>query len=305
MRVDFLGLEAFISIAHWGSFSRAAGHLNLSQTALSHRLRRLEEDLGVKLLVRTTRSVTLSAAGLELLPTARRLVAELTASLDGMRAAARGRQERLAIGCLPTIANHHLPSILTEFEASYPNLSVRVFDNSATEIVSLVAAGEAEFGVTIVSTDRWDLEITPLMKEPFVLVCPANHAFAGNASVTWSALEGVPLIRISQQTGNRILIDDALGNRRDTMTWRYEVQHVSTALSMVRAGVGLTIVPQLGVDLAKDAGLAAVSLRNPGITRTVGIVTRRGYPLSAAAESLFLLLETRLRKVIPQTRKAS
>ncbi len=297
MRVDFLGLEAFLSVAHWGSFNRAAGHLNLSQTALSHRLRKLEDDLGVKLLSRTTRRLALTSAGLDLLPTAQRLVSELTASLDGLRAGGRARQERLAIGCLPTIAKHHLPRILREFEAGLPGVAVRVFDNSASEIVERVLAGDAEFGITIVSTNRWDLEITPLLKEPFVLVCAADHALAGHASVAWPMLEGVPLIRISQQTGNRFLIDDALGNRRELMNWQYEVQHVGTALGMVQAGVGLTVVPRLGIDLTDEPGLAAVTLRNPGIVRSLGIVARRGHPLSPAAEALAAIVHGHLRKL--------
>src|SRR5215217_7605187 len=68
MRIDFLGLHAFVAIAERGSFQHAAAHLNLSQTALSHRVRKLEEDLGVKLLSRTTREVSLTRAGLNLLP---------------------------------------------------------------------------------------------------------------------------------------------------------------------------------------------------------------------------------------------
>ena len=75
MRIDFLGLEAFLSIAERGSFQRAAAHLNLSQTAISHRMRKLEEDLGLKLFARTTREVTLTRAGIDFLPKARRALA--------------------------------------------------------------------------------------------------------------------------------------------------------------------------------------------------------------------------------------
>lgn len=297
MRIDFLGLEAFLGVANWGSFSRAAGHLNLSQTALSHRLKKLEDDLGVKLLSRTTRQVTLTAAGLELLPRAQRVVDELGASLDGLRAVSRGRQERIAIGCLPTVANHHLPRVLGEFERLHPGIALRIFDNSASEIAERVRSGEAEFGITIVSAGHWDLEIRPILKEAFVLVCPKTHRFAGAASVAWDDLADVPLIRISQQTGNRFLIDDALGSRREAMTWRYEVQHVSTALGMVQAGVGLAVVPRLGIDLADDPGIAAVTLGNPGIVRTIGLVTRRGQALSPAAENLARLVQARLREL--------
>jgi molybdenum-dependent DNA-binding transcriptional regulator ModE len=97
MRIDFLGLQAFLGVAQRGSFHRAAAHLNLSQTALSHRLKQLEESLGVKLLLRTTRQVSLTPAGAELLPKARRLMEELSVSFADLRDRGRLAQERVAL----------------------------------------------------------------------------------------------------------------------------------------------------------------------------------------------------------------
>jgi DNA-binding transcriptional LysR family regulator len=295
MRIDFLGLQAFLSIAERGSFQRAAAHLNLSQTALSHRMRKFEQDLGVALLTRTTRHVSLTAAGQELLPKARRVMEELTDSLVQLRAHGTARPETLAIGCLPTIATHYLPRILREFGASHPSVSVRVYDNSALEIASLVQAGTAEFGLTIVSTNLRGLDIKPLLREPFVLLCPADHPFAKLKSITWSLLAGTPLIRVSPQTGNRRLIDDALGRRRESLDWRFEVQHVATAVSMVLAGIGLTVVPRLAIDPAATPGLAEVPLRHPQITRTIGVLSRRNQPLSASGSALLAIIRRALK----------
>ncbi|MFZ4532668.1 MAG: LysR family transcriptional regulator, partial [Alsobacter sp.] len=97
MRVDFLGLEAFLSIADRGSFHRAAAHLNLSQTALSHRMKKLEDDLGIKLLARSTRQVSLTPAGQDLLPKARHIIEEISESFASLRAQGKARQETLAI----------------------------------------------------------------------------------------------------------------------------------------------------------------------------------------------------------------
>lgn len=295
MRFDFLGLQAFLSIAERGSFQGAAAHLNLSQTALSHRMRKLEADLGVKLLTRTTRQVSLSPAGVALLPKARRIMDDVASALDELRTTGRAGAQRIAIGCLPTIAIHYLPKLLRDFNAIHPGMAVKIFDNSASEIAAHVHSGAAEFGITIVSANSWDLEIKPLLKEPFVLVCPAGHSLARQKSVRWLELANSPLIRISQQTGNRALIDDALGSRRESLDWRYEVQHVATAVSMVLAGVGLTIVPRLAVDVMGMPGIAAVPLERPSITRTIGILSRRGVPLSPAAESLADLIRRHLR----------
>ncbi len=295
MRIDFLGLEAFLSIADRGSFHLAAAHLNLSQTALSHRMKKLEDDLGVKLLARTTRQVALTPAGQELLPKARRMMDEISASFAALRQQGKERQERLSLGCLPTIAIHYLPRVLHEFQAKWPGLIVQVHDNSATEIAEHVQAGRAEFGITIVSANRWDLEIAPLLKEPFVAVCPQSHPLAGQSGVNWSDLEGVPLVRVSAQTGNRALIDDALGSRREQMTWRYECQHVATAVSLVAEGLGVAILPRLSIDGAGSPGVKALTLRNPGISRTIGAISRRGLPLSPAATALLSLITRRLK----------
>lgn len=295
MRIDFLGLEAFVAIAERGSFNRAAAHLNLSQTALSHRMKKLEDDLGVRLLTRTTRQVTLTPAGLELLPRAQAVMADLTSSFVALRERGREQLERIAIGCLPTIAVAYLPVVLDAFRKAHPRVGVRVYDNSATEIAEHVQAGRAEFGLTIVAANRWDLEIRPLMKEPFVLVCPEGHALARKATVNWQALEGEPLVRIAPQTGNRVLIDDALGSRRENLDWRYEVQHVATAVGMARAGIGLTIVPRLALGVVDTAGIVALPLRNPGVTRTLGIVSKHGIPPSPPAATLLDLIVSALR----------
>ena len=128
-----------------------------------------------------------------------------------------------------------------------------------------------------------------------MLIWPADHRFAGRGWVNWSELEGVPLIRVSPQTGNRLIIDDALGARSEAMTWIYEVQHVASAISLVTAGVGLTVLPR--VALVGEPALTAIPLRNPSITRTLGAVMRRGVPLSAPAEDLLRLIQLRLAKV--------
>lgn len=296
MRVDVLGLQAFVSIAERGSFRAAASHLNLSQTALSHRIRKLEESLGTPLLLRTTRQVSLTAAGTALLPRARRIFEELGAAIDEARVDPSEGDEQVAVGCLPTVAAHCMPAVIGAFAKRHPNIRVRVHDNSASEIADKVQSGEAEFGVTIVAANRWDLELKPVVKEPFVLVSHRSMPLAGAASLTWAQLQGQPLVRVSAETGNRILIDDALGARRETLTWRYEVQRVITAISLVRAGIGYAIVPQLALGGVDAGDLVAVPLRSPAVSRTLGIITRKNLPLRPVARDLLSLLSEALKR---------
>lgn len=290
MRIDLLGLQAFISVSECGNFVRAAAHLNISQTALSHRMRKFEEGLGVALLTRTTRQVALTPVGLELLPQARKLMDELASSLDHIRKRGARQHEHVVIGCLPTVAAFQLPRVLREFGVAHPTVSVKVHDNSTMEIAQLVQAERAEFGVTIVSSNISDLDIKILAKEPFVLLCAKDDTWAKRRFVNWSQLGNTPLIGVSPRAGNRRLIDEALGRRREALNWHYEVQHLQTAIGLVLAGAGVAIVPKIAESSPGTAGLVTVPLRNPSIRRTLGILTKRDKPLSRMAQALLQMI---------------
>ncbi|CAN1548438.1 LysR Transcriptional regulator [Rhabdaerophilaceae bacterium] len=305
MRIDVLGLQAFVSIAERGSFHGAASHLNLSQTALSHRIRKLESLVGTRLLLRTTRQVKLTPAGAALLPSVRKLFDDLGTAVSELQLDAASREERIAIGCLPTAAMHVLPSVIAEFTRSHPGIHVKIFDNSTREIAERVQAGEAAFGVTIVSANRWDLDLKPVVREPFVFLCHRSMPFAANSSLSWAQIQNVPLVRISAETGNRILIDDALGTRRESLSWRYEVQRVATAVSLVRSGLCAAIVPQLAIDLAENDEIVAISLTAPTVSRMLGIIRAKGAPLPPPTEDLLKLVTLSLKARLSRRRSPS
>lgn len=290
MRIDFLGLEAFLSIAERGSFQRAAAHLNLSQTAISHRMRKLEEELGLKLFARTTREVTLTRAGIDFLPKAQKALAELELSFDDLKQQGAKRRERLDIACLPAFAVNYLPPILSKFHKSQPHVQIRIFETPSAAIAELVQSGEVEFGLSVVQTNRWDLDVETISASPLALTCPSRHALAKKRSVGWAELRNLPLIRVGSKTAIRPMIDDALSAARVTLNWQYEVQHVETAVNLVEVGLGCAIVPSIDVALHRGRGLAAVPLRGPRLSCTYGFVTRRGMPLSPPAARLRGLL---------------
>jgi DNA-binding transcriptional LysR family regulator len=290
MQIDFLGMQAFLAIVEHGGFQQAAAHLNLSQTAVSHRIRKLEDSLGVSLLARTTRDVTLTDAGRALLPRVRGAMRELELSYDTLRQHQSTAPQWLAFGCLPTLAAHRLSPVLQRFGQMHPGLAVRVFDNSINEIAELVDSGTTAFGVSVVAGKQGpNLLVEPFAEEPFVLVCPAGHALARRVSVSWEQLSGETLIRISLPAGNSTTIDDALGERRLQLRWAYEAQHTAVALDFVGAGLGLTVVPALSVPAAgvvASEKIVALPLSEPRITRRLAIVTRRGATLASEARTL-------------------
>ena len=295
MRIDFLGLQAFLSIAERGSFQRAASHLNLSQTAVSHRMRKLEEDLGVKLFARTTREVTLTRAGIEFLPKEQKAIAELEQSFDELKQQGDKRRDRLDIACLPAFAVHYLPPIVSRFHKENPRLEVKIFETPSAAVAELVQSGEVELGLSVVQINRWDLDVETISTAPLTLACPATHPFAKKRSIAWTELRDVPLIRVGSKTAIRQMIDDVLSAGRLSLNWQYEVQHVETAVSLVEAGLGFAVVPSTDVVLHRGRGLVSVPMRAPKVACTYGLVTRRGMPLSPSAAKLRELLTTQFK----------
>ena len=292
VRIDFLGLTAFVAIADHGGFGRAAGALNLSQTALSHRLRKIEEDLGAPLLIRSSREVSLTPVGQELLPEARRLLKELHDLYDAARGRAERHGRRLTFACLPTLAGSALPEVLGAFGAAHPGVAVEVLDMPVTRIAEAVRAGAAEFGVTIASAELADLRVRPLVEEDYVLMLPESDPLAARRTVARADLAGRSMVRISSQSRNRQLVDVALGEHRDRMVWHYETQSAVTALRLVAAGAAMTILPRSAASLAPP-GVAARPFGDVRLSRTLGVVTRRGVPLSGPADALLEMIEGR------------
>lgn len=293
MRIDYLGLEAFVAIAEHGSFQRAARVLALSQTALSHRLRKVEADLGAPLLIRSSREVSLTGAGQDLLPDARRLLKELRDSYAAVRARARHRRRRLSFACLPTIAHTRMPAILARVAAGMPDVTLTMHDIPAHRIAELVQTGEAEFGVTIVSAQLPDLRVRTLFEEPYELLIPAGHPLAGATAVTRDHLAGVAMVRILTQSRNRQLVDDALAETRDEIDWRFVVQNATTALALVAEGAALTILPRSAARMAPP-GVVSRPFADIRMTRTLGIVARRGVASSDLARPLIEAIEVGL-----------
>ena len=120
MKIDTLGVQAFIAIADHTSFQKAAAALRISQTALTRRLQNLETTLGIKLVERTTRSVALTSIGQDFLPQAQRLLSELSAALSEIREIGLAQRGDVCIACIPTAAAQFLPRIVREYSAKFP-----------------------------------------------------------------------------------------------------------------------------------------------------------------------------------------
>lgn len=298
MRVDYLGLEAFVAIADYGSFQRAAEALNLSQAALSHRLRKIEEDLGSALFTRSSREVSLTSIGQGLLPDARKLLKALQDTYESVRAGAQRQARRLAFACLPSIANAVLPPVLMTMSEQHPEIAFELLDIPVDRISESVRSGAAEFGLTIVSAELSDLRLRPLVDEEYKLFMHRDHELARKNAVTLLDIEGANLARIRSQSKNRELLDVAFGDMRDRIRWRFEVQNATMAMRLAAKGAAMTILPESAIAMA-PASLVSIPFKGVRLQRTLGVVSRRGVPLSDNASNLLARIEVEILQNFP------
>mgnify|MGYP001550381616 FL=1 len=158
-----------------------------------------------------------------------------------------------------------------------------------------MARGEADFGLTYVGAMEPDIEFQPLIEDPFVVACSRTHPLAKKREVKWSELAEYDYVAVAKGSGNRMLIDLALADTPLSLRWFCEVQHVPSLVSLVEAGVGIGVVPKLGMPRSGHATLISVPLIEPAISRRLGLITRRGRALPAAAQLFYdFLLQSRL-----------
>ena len=290
MKIDTLGVQAFIAIADERNFQRAAATLHITQTALTRRLQNIEGYLGVKLIERTTRSVALTPIGNEFLPHARRLLNDLATALVDLRETGKARRGDVSIACVPTAGIHYLPRIIQRYSKRYPSNRIRILDHASSNVARAVLRREAEFGINIAEPHDTDLVSVRLVKDRFVLICRDDHPLGARTRVAWKQLEPYPLIFAGHDSNNRPLLDVAFRNRPIALQAYYEVQRSSTALGLVAAGVAAAIVPRLAVQSGAYPTVRVVALDHPIVSRNLVLISRRNAQLSPAAKALYEMI---------------
>lgn len=291
MKIDTLGVQAFIAIATRRNFRRAAAELHITQTALSRRLQTLEAYLGLKLIERTTRSVELTRIGSDFLPRARRLLGELETSLSDIRETGKAMRGSVTIACVPSIGTRYLPRVIQQYSAAYPENRITVLDHSSFGVADAVLRREAEFGINVTGAHDAGLASVPLARDRFVLICRDDHPLAARKKVAWAQLEPHLLIFPGSLNANKSVLELAsLTAQHLRLRTYYEVQRSSTALGLVAEGVGVAVVPGLSVQKEAYPRIRVIALVEPAIARSLVLIAPRNAHLSPAAQALYDML---------------
>ena len=295
MKIDFDGIQAFVAIAELGGFSKAAEYLHVTQTALTRRIQKLEAYLDLRLLDRTTRYVELTPVGREFLPQAKSIVGEVTRAVERLKDMSSYGSGNFTLACVPTVACYKLPEAIKRYSLDHPRNRIRIIDASGFEVRDAVLHGQAELGVGLTTERHPELEEIKLFEEPFMFFCPDDHPLSGESHIAWTSLHEAHLIAISTMSANRVLLDYQLAKHNIKLSGTYEVRHLSTAIGLVAAGVGVAILPASTLQAGARPGISRVPLTGPTIKRKIVVIRRRNATLSPAASAFFDLLMSDLR----------
>lgn len=284
--MDIASLQAFITVAETGSFSRASEQIHITQPAVSKRIATLESMLDTKLFDRIGRQVSLTEGGQALLPRARHILLEIEDSRRILRNLSEQVGGALKMATSHHIGLHHLPPVLRQFSAHYPAVELDLHFMESEEACRAIHHGDLELGVITLplETDA-DLNIQPLWPDPLEVVMGKSHALYANAPRTLDDLLTHPAILPERNTYTRELIEMAINKTIDV---RMSTNYLESIKMLVSVGLGWSVLPRsmLGDELR------VIKIDGLKIQRELGVVWHARRTLSNAAKAMIEILNS-------------
>ena len=287
-------LRSFLAVARLRHFTRASRELHIAQPALSQQIRRLEAELGVDLLWRTSRRVRLTEAGEVLAVRAQRALAELDSAVAELQELGGLVHGRLTVGALPAVGPLDPPALLASFHAAHPGIDLFLREETADEVLALLRSDELDLAISFVDPEgsAADVGRVVLFEEELVLVVARDHPLAARDQVRPADLAGEALIVTTPGSAIRRTIEQALAATGVSARIAFESNERATLLGLAGRGMGVAVLPRTWVPShppsnpgPRDADVVAVSLAPSPLRRPVALVWRRGRRQSPAGEA--------------------
>lgn len=284
MSVTIRQMQAFVAVARAEGFTSGARQLHLTQSAISLLVRDLETQLGLQLMDRTTRFISLTDAGIEFLQSAERILADVEHAVSNTKELAEKRRGRITIAATPLLAGTLLPNVIASFQADHPAVTVQLADRLTEQIIQMVQNGDADFGVGAFPSTELNLQRMTLSRHSLGAMVPSGSPLAKTRrNLTWADLEGQDMISLSHSSGFRGLIAPFIDKAGVSVPPKFEVGYLSTAIGLAEAGLGIAVVPTyVGLTLRSNRTRFRV-LHAPLVYRDVELVMRPGRSLSPGA----------------------
>ncbi len=279
-------MRAVVLVARYFSFIAAASELRISQPGLSRIIRKVEQELGVELFRRTTRQVTLTAAGAQFIPIAERVLQELATGVDAVRDLRDQTRGQVAIGCPMSVAQSSLIGILLEYRRRHPQVTLMVREGLQSLIREEILNGVLDFGIGFMRQPIEDLIVDPLYSGSFHVVFHRDHPFAVRSTVPLRDLRDEVLVSLPPSANLRQIFDGAAASDGFRLNHAISVNTYSTLYALVSARAGVAILPDPGVPEPGDALLLSRPIDPPRVTSQLSVMSLRSRVMSPAAQGL-------------------
>jgi len=290
-------LRALAAVAQSGSFTRAAEALQLTQPAISHLIKRLEQELGQALVVRGRRIRT-TDAGQMMVDTAVRALRLIDESVGACRSQSDLREGRVVLAVAHLTAGALLPPLLGRFEARYPALATTLLDSTAEQMMSRILSQEADLGFgSDIGQKHSALATEPLFSERMSLFLRKDHPLARQETVEARQLEGLAFVHVNPDADVWRSVRRQLASGADVVPKVvHHVSMLSTAFGLIQAGAGVALLPRYVEVLMPDNLRAPVVIR-PALEYPVVAVRLAKHPLSPAALAFLAMARQHLKPV--------
>jgi DNA-binding transcriptional LysR family regulator len=280
MNYSFRQLKAFLLVSELGNFTRAAERLHITQAGLSVMMRELENQFGSRLFDRTTRNVSLTAAGEKLLPSAKSAVEQLEQAAAAIGDIGHKTRQTLRIAATPLVSASLLPEVFYAFRQRYPHVNLELQDDDLARVHALVEAGEADFGLGFFFKASRGIEQTLLYSFSLMRVSPLTDGRVPSGQsvgkVKWSELENERLIGLPRDNPIQQFVDNHLAKIGRANEDRACFRHFDTLIGMVGAGMGSTVIPSFALLACRNHKVATDILIEPEQSLGFYRITKRG-----------------------------
>jgi len=283
-------LRYFCAVAETGSFSRAAEQSHVSQPSLSQQILKLEDELGARLFDRLGRSVRLTELGKTFLPRARAVLRELEAAKDDVVEGKKFIGGLITIGVIPTVAPYFLPPRLTVFSRKYPQVQLTVVEEITPVLLDRLRAGTIDVAILALPVRGHEFDTFPLLTERLYAALSKKHKLSSRQTLSLKDLRDQPFLLLRDGHCFRDTAVSACDRARLHPQIVFESGQFSSLLSMVGAGMGVSIVPEMAID--KKTACRYVPIADEHAVRTIGAAVLRGRSLTRAHQSFLSLLSS-------------
>jgi LysR family transcriptional regulator, hydrogen peroxide-inducible genes activator len=281
-------LRYFCAVAETGSFSRAAEQSHVSQPSLSQQILKLEDELGARLFDRLGRSVRLTELGKTFLPRAHAVLRELEAAKGDVVEGKEFIGGLVTVGVIPTVAPYFLPPRLTAFSRKFPQVRITVVEEITPVLLDRIRAGTIDISILALPVRGHEFEAVPLLTERLFAVLPKKHKLNSRPSLSLKDLRAEPFLLLRDGHCFRDTAVAACDRARLHPQIVFESGQFSSLLSMVGAGMGVSIVPEMAIE--KKSQCRYVRIADEHAVRTIGAVVLRGRSLTRAHNAFVSLL---------------